>query len=319
MKLSQIDTNLLVALDVLLQERHVTRAAQRLGITQSAMSQTLQRLRTIVDDPILVRSGRAMVATPRCEALSGPLRTALRDLERVFDDEELDPTTIARNFTMTCLDTYAISLVPELFGRVASTAPGVEVTVRPYDRDRVWEWLRNGDAELAITGPDEFPNDMVSVPFLAEAMYGVVRRGHPLLDGEITPERYAQWPHAVFRITGRGDHVIDRYLAEHGVQRRIVGRTPYFLSAPAIVAGSDLIMTVPTSAARVFAEHWPLELFTPPVGSMPYQAYLSWARWLDADPGHRWLREEILAIGRAMAGELDVPVKGKAKSRRRKR
>jgi len=301
MQLHQIDTNLLVALDVLLQERHVTRAAQRLGITQSAMSQTLQRLRDILDDPILVRSGRTMIATPRCEAVAGPLRTALRDLERVFYDEDIDPQSITRGFTMTCLDTYAISVVPQLFARVASMAPAVEVTVMPYDRDRVWDWLRNGDAELAITGPDDPPSDMLSVPFLAESMLGVARRGHPLLDGEMTLERYVQWPHAVFRITGRGDHAIDRDLAERGLHRRIVGRTPYFLSAPAIVASSDLVMTVPSSAARIFAEHWSLELFTPPTGPMPYQANLSWARWMDADPGHRWLREQVLEIGQQMA------------------
>ncbi|MEM6293156.1 MAG: LysR family transcriptional regulator [Myxococcota bacterium] len=301
MRLSQIDTNLLVALDVLLQERHVTRAAQRLGITQSAMSQTLGRLRDILGDPILVRSGRAMVTTPRCEALAGPLRIALRDLERVFTDDAVDPGSITRSFTLTCLDTYAISLVPELFSRVAATAPGIDVTVVPYDRDRVWEQLRGGETELAITGFGEVPSDMVSVPFLAESMLGVVRRGHPLLDGELTAERYAHWPHAVFRITGRGTHAVDRHLSDRGLERRIVGRTPYFLSAPAIVAGSDLIMTVPTSAARIFAQHWALELFEPPIGPMPYQASLTWARWMDADPGHQWLREQVLEIGEAMA------------------
>ncbi len=301
-RLTQIDANLLIALDVLLQERHVTRAAQRLGITQSAMSQTLGRLRDILGDPILVRSGRTMVSTPRCEALAGPLRLALRDLERVFTDEAVEPSALVRSFTLTCLDTYAISLVPELFARVAAAAPGVEVTVVPYDRDRVWEQLRGGETELAITGPGELPSDMTSVPFLAERMRGVVRRGHPMLDEEVTVERYAHWPHAVFRITGRGDHVIDRHLAEHGLQRRIVGRTPYFLAAPAIVAASDLIMTVPISAARVFAKQWPLELFVPPIGAMPYQASLTWARWMDADPGHAWLREQVLDIGKTMAG-----------------
>ena len=301
MQLSQIDTNLLVALDVLLQERHVTRAAQRLGITQSAMSQTLQRLRELLDDPLLVRSGRTMVATPRGEALAGPLRTALRDLERVFDDAVIDPTTIERRFTMTCLDTYSISVVPRLFACVASTAPDVEVTVMPYDRDRVWDWLRNGDTELAITGPADAPSDMTSVPFVYESMVGLVRRGHPLLEGELTAERYVQWPHAIIRITGRGDSTVDQHLAELGLRRRIVGRTPYFLSAPSIVLGSDLIMTVPASAGEDFARRWPLELFTPPIGSMPYQAHLTWPRWLDADPGHRWLREQVLAIGRAIA------------------
>ena len=303
MQLHQIDTNLLVALDVLLQERHVTRAAQRLNITQSAMSQTLQRLRDTLGDPLLVRSGRTMVATPRGESLAGPLRAALRNLELVLDDVAVAPATLARRFTVTCLDTYSISLVPALFARVAANAPRVEVEVLPYDRDRVWDRLRSGSAELAITGPDPGPSDMSATPFLQESMLGLVRQGHPLLDGELTVERYAHWPHAVIRITGRGDSLIDRLLAERGLKRRIVGRTPYFLSAPSIVVHTDLIMTVPKSAARIFAQQWPLELFVPPVGPMPYQANLAWPRWLDADPGHRWMREQVLEIGREMADQ----------------
>jgi DNA-binding transcriptional LysR family regulator len=304
MELSRIDTNLLVALDVLLQERHVTRAAQRLGITQSAMSQTLQRLRATLDDPILVRSGRTMVATPRGEALAGPLRAALRDLARVFDEERVDPATLDRRFSLTCLDTYGVSVVPRLFARVAEVAPGVEVEVVPYDRDRVWDRLRHGDVELAIVGPAPPPSDVAVAPFLREHMCGLVRRGHPLLDAPVTVARYAAWPHAVVRITGRGDSEIDGHLAGHGVARRIVGRTPFFLSAPAIVVHSDLIMTTPASAAVHFAQHWPLELFVPPVGVMLYTAQLAWPKWLDADPGHRWFREQMLGIGDAIA--LDI-------------
>ena len=301
MQLHQIDTNLLVALDVLLEERHVTRAAQRLGITQSAMSQTLQRLRETLDDPLLVRSGRTMVATPRGESLAGPLRAALRNLALVLDDVTVDEATLERRFSITCLDTYSISLVPALFAQIAARAPHVEVEVLPYDRDRVWDRLRSGSAELAITNPDPGPSDMNAAPFLQESMLGLVRKGHPLLDGDLTVERYAQWPHAVVRITGRGDSLIDRLLAEQGLKRRIVGRTPFFLSAPSIVVESDLIMTVPKSAARIFARQWPLEVFVPPVGPMAYQANLAWPRWLDADPGHRWMRELVLEIGREMS------------------
>lgn len=242
-----------------------------------------------------------MVATPRGEALAGPLRAALRDLERVFTTPALDPATLRRVFSLTCLDTYSISVLPRLFARVEAAAPRAEVEVLPYDRDRVWERLRGGDAELALTGPSEAPKDMTAVPFLRETMVGVVRTGHPLLDGEITPQRYVEWPHAVVRITGRGRYAIDRFLEELGLTRRIVGRTPYFLSAPAIVGASDLIMTVPASAATFFARHWPLTCFAPPIGPMPYQVQLVWPRWLDADAGHRWLREEVLAIGHAMA------------------
>jgi len=265
------------------------------------MSQTLQRLRTVLEDPVLVRSGRKMVPTPKAEALSGPLTHALRALEQVFDTQEVDPASIERLFTFCCPDAYATSLQPKLFDRVARTAPHVEVEVVPYERDTVWDVLRSGRAEIAITGPTETPSDMSSVPLIHEVMVGVVREGHPILDKPITAKRYVAWPHALFRITGRGSSTVDRALAEQGLRRRIVGRTPYFLSSAAIVAGSDLIMTVPASTANHFCNHWPLRRFETPVGPLRYRMDLSWPAWLEADAGHRWFRNQVLSCAEGLS------------------
>lgn len=301
-RLARIDANLLVALDVLLEERHVTRAAQRLGVTQSAMSQTLQRLREAIDDPILVRSGRQMVATPRAEALAAPLRAALRALDAVLGGaDDFEPAAAQRTFRLATLDTYGHTLLPPLVARLAEVGPGVDVEVVGHGTDTVWEALRGGEVELAVIGPWDAPADVVTAPLLAERMVAMVREGHPILAGPIDMAAYARWPHAVTRISGRGRYPIDLRLEAAGMARRVVARTPYFLAAPALVADSDLIVTVPRSAARAFAGRWPVRLFDPPIGgAMQYVVSLAWPQFLDADAGHRWLREVLFEIGRGV-------------------
>lgn len=304
-RLSQMDANLLVALDVLLEERHVTRTARRLGVSQSAMSQTLQRLREALDDPVLVRSGTRMVPTPRAESMAGPLRAALRGIESLLaGDDDFDPRTTRRTFRVACLDTYGQSIVPTLISRIAGAGRHLFLDLAPLDSDAVWDQLRGGELELALIGPWDVPADMSSAPLLTERMVGMVRVGHPLLDGPIEPEAYARYPHVVTRITGRGDYPIDRRLAALGVQRRVVGRTPYFLAAPALVAESDLIVTVPRSAARTFAARWPVALFDPPIGApMTYTVSIAWPDYLETDAGHRWLRRLVLTLGDAFADD----------------
>lgn len=306
-RLSQIDANLLVALDVLLEERHVTRTARRLGVTQSAMSQTLRRLRDALDDPVLVRSGTRMVATPRAEALAGPLRAALRGIDHLLaGDEDFAPAEAERTFRLACLDSYSISLVPSLLARLAESGPDLTLDVAHLEIDRIWERLRSGEVELAIIGPWDVPADMSTAPLFDERMVGMVRAGHPILDGPIDPPAYARWPHAVTRLTGRGDYPIDRRLEALGVKRRVIGCTPYFLVAPALVADSDLIVTVPRTAAHAFAERWPVALFDPPLGSpMTYTVSLAWPDYLETDAGHRWLRRTVLAIGEALAARIE--------------
>lgn len=305
LQLHQIDANLLVALDVLLEERHVTRASVRLGVTQSAMSQTLQRLRASLDDPLLVRSGRQLVMTPRAEAMVGPLRSALRALEHALaGPARFDPETARRSFKLAMLDVYAVSLLPRLVEVLSSVGPGSSLDVLPMQMEQLWEQLRDGSVELAIIGPQEVPRDMSSAPLIRERMVSMVRRGHPLLAKKITPKTYVRWPHAVFRITGRGTHIIDERLAALGLERRIVCRLPYFLSAPALVSQSDVIVTMPGSLASSFEAQWPVELFDPPLGPMRYEVRLVWPEFLGADGAQRWLRELVLGIGQTIPGGL---------------
>jgi DNA-binding transcriptional LysR family regulator len=305
-RLRKIDANLLVALDVLLDEQQVTRAAQRLGITQSAMSQTLQRLRDALGDPLLVRSGSEMVMTPRAKNLAIPLRSALLALEQTLaDPESFDPETSQRGFAIAMLDVYSNSVLPRLLRLLSQAGEGLSLDVRAMNVDTVWEQLRTGELDLALAGPRSAPADMVTATLIRERMVGLVREGHPLLDGELSVERYTHWPHAVFRLTGRGEFPIDVRLAELGVTRRIAGRTPFFLSAPWVVMESDIIMNLPLSAAYEIARRWPVRLFEPPIGKpMEYEVFLAWPGHMDSDPPHQWFREQILNVGRNISYEI---------------
>lgn len=296
--LSSLDMNLLVALDVLLAERHVTRAAKRLGISQSAMSQSLQRLRETLDDPLLVRSGGQMVATPRAQALAGPLKAALRALERVINSQEVfSPAQMERSFSFSCLDTYAVSILPRLLSNMAEAGPHLSLEVTPMRVDRVFEQLRSGDLELALIGPWAVPDDICVKPLIDEHLVSMVRHDHPIVS-DPSPEAFVRWPHVVFRLSDRGDTAVDRALARVGLKRRVVGATPYFLSAPALVVESDLIVNVPYNAAKAFAARWPVALFEPPLDiRLAYTVSMAWPTYLDADPGHLWLRGLIEQIG----------------------
>ena len=301
-KLAQIDANLLVALDVLLAERSVSRAATRLGITQSAMSQTLARLRDTLDDPLLVRSGRQMVATPRAEALAGPLQAALQALEQALaGPREFEPSRASRRFRVAMLDIYSVSLLPRLLAGLVEAGPGLSLEVLPLVLDRVHDQLRAGEVELAVIGPATLPADIESAVLLRERLVSMVRRGHPLLERKrVTTKAYTCWPHVVFRITGRGSHAVDERLAELGLERTVAASVPYFLAAPALVLSSDLIVTLPDSLARVFAGQWPVEVFANPVASLDYDVRMIWPNFLAADAGHAWLRKRFAAL----AGEL---------------
>lgn len=297
--LAQLDLNLLVALDVLLAERQVTRAARRLGITQSAMSQTLQRLRQALDDPLLVRRGTRMAPSPRAEALAAPLRAALRGLERVLlDPPRFDPATSDRVFRLAVFDVYSASVLPRLLARLGAAAPHAGVELVPLAMDRLFDQLRGDEVDLAFTVPRDPPGDIAHEPALSDSLLSMVRAGHPILAAPITPESFVRWPHARGRLVDGGPSVVDTLLADVGLRRHVQLRLPYFLAAPAVVSATDLIVTMPRSLATVLAPQWPVVTFPPPLPQSPYTVAALWSRHVDAEPGHRWFRSLLLDAAR---------------------
>jgi len=299
MELARINTNLLVALDLLLTEENVARAADRHGVTPSAMSHSLRALRELFGDPLLVKTRDGMRATPFAQSLGGPLRRALRDLERaVSEGARFDPSTAERAFVVCAPDFLSTFLMPHVAGVLAEHAPKVEVEIRPVRRRGTALLLRDaaalaeGTIDLVVAAMlDELP-ELRSEALYEERLVCIVRKGHPLARRKrVDLESYASTPQLLITITDeRSPTMVDAELARHGLTRRVALRTRYFMAAPLIVANSDLLATCPYQLARYFAARAPIAILEPPVTLAKYSEYVAWHARYDADPGLVWLR-----------------------------
>ena len=303
--LARLDANLIVALDVLLEERNVSRAARRLRVSQPAASHMLRRLRELLGDPLLIRSGGKMVPTTRALALAGPVRAGLTQLERALSSpEDFDPSRDEATLRVAVLDIFATTLVPRLVKEIAQSGPRLRLEVTALDMARSWEQLRAGIMDAAIIGPWDIPSDMLGEPLFDEHLRCLVRADHPILDPAVpvTAARYCAFPQAVFRITGDGGHPIDAALAAQGLSRRVVARLPFFQSAGEVAATTDVIVNLPASLARTLTARDPgLVSFLPPLPApICYRVSLVWPRALDQAAPQRWLRSRLCASAAAL-------------------
>lgn len=298
--LANFNLNLLLALDGLLMHRSVTAAAKRVRVTPSAMSHSLSELRSLLDDPLLVRSGRGMVLTPRAEALVGPLHTLLGDVERLLREGGLfEPATAARRFVIAAPDFLAALLVPPLIAAVAREAPGVSLEVVPSTRRGNAWLLETGDVDLALGAiVDEAPG-IRRMDLCTEGFACAARKGHPSIDGALDLDTYVETPHLLITL---GDDAaptwVDEALAKLGKKRTVAVRVRYFTAAPLIVARSDLLLTGPSMLVRYFAELVPLQVLRPPIELPTYPEEAYWHERFDDDPAHTWLRNHVRKTAR---------------------
>lgn len=293
------DLSLLPALDALLTEASVSRAARKLGLSSSAMSRTLDRLRATTGDPLLVRAGRGLVLTPRAEALRDQVRRVAGEATSLLlpDAAALDPGALARTFTIRANDGFVEGFGAELVAGVRAVAPAVRLTFAPKP-DKDVRALRDGvaDLEIGVLG-DTGPEIRIQTLF-RDRFVGVARRGHPLLDGPVTPERYAGCEHVVASRRGRREGPVDRALAELGLSREVVCVVPSFSAALALAARSDLVALLPQSfAAARLRRSDPAEAiagFDLPLRVDEITVSQMWHPRMDADAGHRWLRGLVL-------------------------
>lgn len=287
------DLNLLVTLDVLLTEGSVARAARRLRLSPSAMSRTLSRLRTATGDPLLVRAGRGLVPTPRALELREPVGRLVREAEAVLrPDGPLDLEHLVRTFTLRTREGFVETFGPRLLARSGEQAPGVRLRfVQKPDKDSAS--LRDGtiDLETGVIGAATSPELRMRGLF-TDRVVGVVRRGHALSRGKITPARYARADHVVVSRRGVLTGPIDEALKSIGLERKLVTMVGSFSSALALARASDLIASVPerlTGALRVGMHCFSLPVATPEIAMS-----LLWHPRMEGDAAHRWLRGLVL-------------------------
>lgn len=304
--LRSVDLNLLMALDALTRAGSVTAAAEQVGVTQSAMSHTLKRLRALFDDPLLVRGKGRMVLTPRAEALMLPLRGGLRSLARTLaEPNAFSPATAQRSFRIAAPDLFHMLVFPPLLRILAAQAPGIDLAIVPAPV-RLADGLETGDVDLAIhpilldaRGFElevEVDDALQRRVLLRDGFRCFAREGHPAFAGRrLSLKRYVELGHVLVSPSGRGPGFVDRLLGERGLERRVVLRVPQFAAAVEVVAQTDLVLTGPSTLARsvvgagLVSRAVPLEL--------PEHAIaMVWHPRFGDEPGHRWLRERLVEV-----------------------
>lgn len=304
--MSAPDLNLLATLEVLLEEGSVAGAARRLRLSPSAMSRALSRLRETVGDPLLVRSGRGLVPTPRAIELReriGPLvqevRAALRPAEA------LDVARLVRAFTLRTTEGFVESVGPALIARVQREAPGVQLRFLPK-ADKDARLLREGVVDLETGVIDrETSAELRALALFRDRYVGAVRVGHPLAGGRMTSARYAAAKHVAFSRQGLPRGGIDEALDALGLAREIVAVVGGFATALSLARASDLIASVPERHTATLRDG--MVSFALPFAAPQITVSMLWHPRLDADPAHRWLRgclRDVIAAGDVLPGAV---------------
>jgi DNA-binding transcriptional LysR family regulator len=304
MNIGSVDLNLLVALDVLLEERSVTRAGQRIGLSQPAMSNALRRLRHLLDDPVLVRTSRGMVPTPRAAELIGPVRQALAKLEGALATaKRFEPSKAERVFRVAAMDHTWVVLLPRLAGFLASEAPGVRLDLVPYSNTTNAD-LESGAIDAAVlVGKGQGRGGGFQRAELYDDNFDcLVRKNHPLVKRRLTLEHYLELGHVLASPRSRRGGLVDRALKKKGLSRRVHVIVPHFFAAAFVVAETDLITTLPRGVARPFARMLDLKVFPPPIEFEGGPWFLVWHERTLHDPAQEWLREQIVEMSRGLRG-----------------
>ncbi|MGW0846404.1 LysR family transcriptional regulator [Streptomyces sp. NPDC002787] len=289
--LRNADLNLLDALAVLLEERHVTRAAGRFHLSQSAMSRVLHRLRETFGDELLVRTRGGYEPTPRGQQIQSELAELLPRLEALLRGDAFDPATAKGHFRVLCTD-FATSLFgPLLFPRFLREAPGASLTVAPLS-DQSFADVEQGRADLIISGVVA-PRALRWETLFEEDFACLLPRDHPVSGNRVTMDDFITHRHVVVDLLGMGQAMVERRLDEYGLRRPVGLRVPYFSAAAAALPGTELIATLPRRAVLAYADDPAYRVAAAPEELPPFPYGIAWHPRVDGDPAHRWLREVI--------------------------
>jgi DNA-binding transcriptional LysR family regulator len=299
MNLNSLDLNLLVALDALLREANVSRAAMRIGLSQPAASHALQRLRDLIGDPLLVRSGARMELTPRAQALRSPLAQALDQVRALFVPDGFDASTSERQFRLMMPDLAVELLMPPLMEKITRIAPNVRIDVVPWRGPAIFtaEFARTIDIVISIGNAfSGFHRQLLYTDSDALA----VRRGHPVGARLKRRDMFLDARHVGVVIRGASEDLIDTWLRSKGIERRIALVVPGYLEALHVAARTDLVAFVPWRLISALSKQLSLATITPPLDPGIDEQFMFYPTRAQMDPGSVWLRNVLLGIGREM-------------------
>ncbi|MGJ8562809.1 MAG: LysR family transcriptional regulator [Alphaproteobacteria bacterium] len=297
MNLRLLDLNLLVVFDALMRERHVTRAAQAIGLSQPAFSNALTRLRDRLGDELFIRTPNGMKPTPWALDLSGPISTALSEIENALDGATFDPATSNRSFTIATPDYATITLFPKLLERIRAEAPGVTLqAITPSVH--IGEYLDTQQADIALLNWPEPPDRFISEPLFSEDWACVMRADHSMVGKRSTLDRYASVNHLLISAIGERRNWIDAALADRGRTRHVAYAMPTYGPAPLILGTTDLVLTCPASVAKIYEKLTGMMVTTCPVETPPNVriTHMVWHSRLGNHPAQSWLRELLQEV-----------------------
>jgi DNA-binding transcriptional LysR family regulator len=286
------DLNLLIVFDAVMQERNVTRAGGRIGLSQPAVSHALSRLRYMLKDELFIRTPDGMVPTPRAEQLAVPLRRALNDMRLALEPETFVPQQASRRFGLALNNYAAVIFAPSLVTAVIATAPGIGLDLRPSALRDIPALLDRAEIDLAIGTFDEVGERFAHAPLVEDSFVLVMRRDHPIARGELKGEALAGLSYLEISSGGDDSSFVDQWLGTRGLSRNITHRAPR-LSAAAILSNTDMVVVL----SRRLAEHWVkiygLTTCKLPFASPTIRTEMLWHRRFDDQPAHLWLRELV--------------------------
>ncbi|NPV23605.1 LysR family transcriptional regulator [Bradyrhizobium aeschynomenes] len=301
MNLAALDLNLLVALDALLRESSVSRAAMRIGLSQPATSHALQRLRDLLGDPLLVRTGARMELTPRALALRAPLTQALDQVRGLFTPDAFDAISSERQFRLMMPDLAVELLMPALMAKVTRAAPSVRIDVVPWRGPAIFhaEFARTIDMVISIGNAFKgFHRQLLYTDSDALA----VRRGHPAGRQLSRREAFLAARHVAVVLRGQGEDLIDGWLRSKGWERRIALVVPSYIEALHVAARTDLVAFVPRRLITALARPLALATVAPPLDPGIDEQYMFYPTRAQLEPGSIWLRSLMLDTGRGLGG-----------------
>lgn len=295
-RLRAVDLNLLTVLDALLAERSVTRAAERLGMTQPAVSNALARLRLLFGDELFVRGGRAMTPTPRALSLAGPIREALDLIHGSLDPQRVFDPTAGHTFKLGIVDVGEAVVLPRFLEWLDQLGARVRLDVHRAPGSALHDEVRLGKIELVLDHIAIPGEDIQRKRVLDLTLVPLVRRDHPTVGASLTVDEYVALEHAILEPREGQTNLAEQALAIVGRSRRVRVQVPDYLSMPFIVSRSNLVCTLPLPLAKLFERTFPVRAVRCPLPIQPIPLFMMWHVRQDGDPAHAWLRQSIIDL-----------------------
>ena len=297
MNLRKVDLNLLTVFDAVMREGNFTRAADKIGMTQPAVSEAVARLRHLFKDDLFIRNGRGVQPTPRAHQYAAPIRRSLDLIAATLSESHtFDFVTSTRAFNLFLGDYGELVILPSLMQWLDGMQAKVRINLRAASSDQVADQLRDGRLDLWLTSEPIVDNSFVNQPVGTERLVSMVRRDHPLVKDSLSLAQFLTLRHVMIEWHDPKGTVVEHALRARGIERQYGMQMHRFFDMPRVVSATDMICTLPSQMARHFTEAHNLKAYPLPELDIDIPMFLTWHKRFDPDPGHTWIRDSIIRL-----------------------